>query len=130
MRTGDLGCIDQDGFLYIKGRIKRIYMTKGDDGVIYRIFPQRIEELFLTSEKVYLCGVIVKKDNSKLGIAVDFVELREGMNNVAGIKEELMDMAKRDLPEHMHPAEIRIIEHMPMPASGKIDYRKLEEKNR
>ena len=55
MRTGDLGYIDEEGFVYLTGRIKRTYMTKGSDGVIYRIFPQRMEELFQTDPDIKVC---------------------------------------------------------------------------
>ena len=52
MHTRNLGCLDPDGFVYFKGRIKRIYMTNGADGTLYKIFPLRAEELILLNEKV------------------------------------------------------------------------------
>ena len=40
IHTGDLGWVDQDGFVHFKGRMKRIYMTQGEDGTLYKVFPQ------------------------------------------------------------------------------------------
>ncbi len=57
IRTGDLGYVDEDGFVFLKGRIKRIFPTRGSDNNAYKIFPQRIEDLYSTVNWVKACGV-------------------------------------------------------------------------
>lgn len=56
LRTGDLGYMDEDGFVFFKGRIKRIYTVAGADKFIYKLFPQRIEELFISVDDVERIG--------------------------------------------------------------------------
>ena len=45
IHIGDLGYVEKDGFLYFAGRIKRIYITRGADGIVYKLFPDRIENV-------------------------------------------------------------------------------------
>ena len=47
VHTGDLGWVDQDGFVHFKGRMKRIYMTQGEDGTLYKVFPARTEMVLM-----------------------------------------------------------------------------------
>ena len=76
LHTGDLGSIDKDGFLYFKGRLKRIFMILGSDGFAYKLFPQRIEEYFESQKEVHTCGVIVQDDPIQLHIAHAFITLQ------------------------------------------------------
>ena len=122
LRTGDLGYIDNDGFIFITGRIKRIYITKASDNAIYKLFPQRIEELLESTENVIHCGVIVKNDNDRINVPIAFVEFNTQIS-----LNELWTISKIDLPEHMQPVDIIKLDKMPMTPSGKIDYRALEK---
>lgn len=126
--TGDLGHIDTDGFVFFDGRLKRIYLTKSDDGTVYKLFPARIEELLMKHNNVDFCGTIVVEDEARLNAPVAFVSLNESVNsNKSDIRNELMQMLKQELPDHFMPKNIVIIDRMPTTQSGKIDYRKLEE---
>ena len=127
LHTGDLGYIDEDGFVFLKGRIKRIYLTKGADGTVYKLFPQRIEDFFEKQDTVDRCGVTVKKDERKMFAPVVFVTFKYTI--VEETKEiiRLFDMLKQELPEHLWPSAIIPIDKMPMTPSGKIDYRVLGE---
>ena len=61
IHTGDLGYVDEDGFIFIKGRMKRIFTTFGSDGSMYKLFPQRIEEFISKMTEVLACGIVVKE---------------------------------------------------------------------
>ena len=129
LHTGDLGLIDKDGFIFIKGRIKRIFIAKGKDNMVNKLFPQRIEELFENQNYIDRCGVIVKPDNERLNIAIAFITAnkKETQCNISEIKSRLFDLSEHELPEHMRPSQIIIIDSMPYSTSGKIDYRALEK---
>lgn len=130
LHTGDLGYVDEDGFVFIKGRLKRIYLTttSKDDATPFKLFPDRIEELFEAQPFVHLCGVVARPDSNRLNVPVAFVEMKPEADLT---KEQainaLTDVAQKELPEHMQPISIHILDTMPMTASGKIDYRALEK---
>lgn len=128
IRTGDLGCVDEDGFVYIKGRIKRIYITRGKDGTAYKLFPQRIEENIESINEVEKCAVIVKEDRIKMHVAIAFVSIKDKITSPESLIEAIKEKLVADLPEHMQPENVYIVDQIPITPSGKVDYIKLEDK--
>lgn len=64
LHTGDLESVNQDGFLSFFGRIKKIYLTKGSDNSVYKLFPVQIENELEKIEDVLECGTIVMPDHA------------------------------------------------------------------
>lgn len=126
LRTGDLGYIDNDGFIFITGRNKRIFTVFGKDNNLYKLFPQRIEEYIESLNGVEKCAVIVLEDEKVAHIAIAYVEM-----SINSDSERLLDNIKKamekDLPEHLIPKEVYMIQNIPLTTSGKIDYRALED---
>lgn len=129
IHTGDLGMVDEDGFVHFKGRIKRIFITKGKDDVVYKLFPMAIEELFSDTDKVKLCGTIAVEDPERLNVAVSFVTMKDSSYSKEQLITELMECAREKLPEHSVPVKIVVLTEMPLTPSGKIDYKVLEKMN-
>lgn len=127
IHTGDLGMVDEDGFVHFKGRIKRIFITKGKDDIVYKLFPMAIEELFSNKDKVNLCGTIVVEDPKRLNVAVSFVTMTDNSYSKEQLVAELMECAREKLPEHSVPVKIVVLDEMPLTQSGKIDYKVLEK---
>ncbi len=127
LHTGDLGFVDSDGFVFIKGRIKRIYITRGKDGMAYKLFPQHIEEFFESDPTVRQCATIVKELETSVFAPIAFITLEDPVTK--GAKEEMLlrEKSLRGLSSHEQPLSIHILDTMPMTPSGKIDYRALEE---
>ena len=123
--TGDLGYVDEEGFVFLAGRIKRIYTALDSNNVACKIFPQRIEECLSKADIVDKCAAIVQPDETRRFIPIAFIQLKESGTNQ--VLQELYQTSKKQLPEHMQPRRIYILEKIPMTASGKIDYRALEE---
>ena len=131
IRTGDLGTVDEDGFVFITGRMKRVFVTRSSDNTILKLFPQRVEETLMNVEEVDECGVIVREDAKRIHVGIAFVLPKDTKKYKDASEKESLCMkltayAKDELPEHMQPSEIRIIDRMPITPSGKIDYRNLE----
>ncbi len=124
IKTGDLGYVDEDGFVFLKGRIKRIFVTKGKDNNPYKIFPQRIEDFIASMEETEFCGVIAREDPIRVNLPIAFIELKKGYDPSA--LKHITDEVRNGLPEHLQPEEIHIVNKMPITAGGKIDYRELE----
>lgn len=127
LHTGDLGYITEDGVIYVTGRIKRILMTKGNDGNITKIFPDRIEKVLFQHPAVELCCVIGVKDEIRINYPKAFVVLGDGYSGSESLTKEIQAFCKDKLPGYMIPDEIEYRAELPRTSRGKIDYRALEE---
>lgn len=126
MHTGDLGYINEDGVVFITGRIKKILLTKGKDGIPTKIFPDRIEKVVMTHPGVALCCVIGIPDEVRVNYARAYVILNEGYEDTRQMTAALLAHCKEDLPEYMIPEEIVYRHDFPRTPRGKVDYRALE----
>ncbi len=127
IHTGDLGYINNDGLLFVSGRIKRIIMTKGRDGIATKMFPDRIEKIISKHPSVDLCCVIGVPDKERINYAKAFVVLNDQSLDDENVTAEIVSICKKDLPEYMIPESIEYRTDLPRTDRGKIDYRALEE---
>ena len=127
IHSGDIGYLDEDGFLYIKGRIKRIIIKF--DG--HKVFPVSIEGVVNSHKAVATCAVIGIQDPDHVQgeVPLIVVELRHSLPpNVdkAAIRREILDICD-GMEERGKPADLVFIDEMLHTALGKYDYRKLTE---
>ena len=127
IHTGDLGKLDEKGRLHLTGRIKRIIMTKGKDGVITKLFPDRIEKVVNTHEAVLLSCVISVPDEVRVNYPKAFVELKPGFTGSAQLSEEIRKYCHNFLPDYMIPEEVDFVDELPRTSRGKVDFRALEK---
>lgn len=127
MHTGDLAYIDPDGFVFIIGRLKRIYLTQEENGSIVKIYPQYIENAIVKELPVENCGVVMRKDDKRINVPVAFITIRadSGMEE-SRLIECLLEKLQGSLPSYDVPDHIEILSDMPLTQSGKIDYKTLE----
>ncbi|QQE10249.1 AMP-binding protein [Planctomycetota bacterium] len=117
-RTGDIGRIDEDGFLFITGRKKEMIIIGGEN-----VFPREIEEVLNYVDSVHASAVIGKRDDMRGEVAIAFIELEEG----AEFDEaELRKHCRENLAQFKVPREIRLVDELPRNPTGKIMRRKLE----
>lgn len=121
LRTGDLGRIDADGYIYITGRAKDLIIRGG-----HNIDPAEIEEALLGHEAVAFAGAIGQPDAHSGEVPCAYVELVDG---ASVSEEELMEYAKAHVHERAaQPKHLEIVPELPKTAVGKIfkpDLRKL-----
>lgn len=127
LHTGDLGYITEDGIVYVTGRIKRIIMTKGDDGNVTKLFPDRIEKELSKHPAVGLCCVVGVDDEVRIHYPKAFVVLNDGYNGSDELTNDIRAFCKDKLPGYMIPDEIEYLSDLPRTPRGKIDYRALEK---
>ena len=127
LHTGDLGYITENGVLFITGRIKRIIMTKGKDGVVTKMFPDRIETAVLKHSAVGLCCVIGVADKERIHYAKAVVVLNDGYEANDNLTKEIISNCKEMLPEYMVPEVVEYRTDLPRTSRGKVDYRALEK---
>ena len=116
-RTGDMGQMDDDGFLYITGRIKEMLIISGEN-----VFPREIEEVLNKHASVHASAVIGMPDESRGELPLAFVELEEDAEFDA---KALRSFCRETLPPYKVPREIRCVKELPRNATGKIMRRKL-----
>lgn len=123
IHTGDLGMMDEEGFVYFRQRIKRMIITSG-----YNVYPSRIENILDAHELVHMSCVIGVPDPYKMQKVVAFVVLRP---EVRVSNEEatqiIMEYLKKHVAKYALPASIEFRESLPKTLVGKVAYRILEE---
>ena len=127
IHTGDLGFVDEDGFVHFVGRIKRIYLVQAADGTVYKLFPQRIEETITEYPEVDLCAVVVELDAQNIATAIACVKRTAESQNNNNFLTGLQQYCKEKLPVHLVPKQIIELDEIPLTQSGKIDYKTLEK---
>ena len=120
LHTGDLGYMDEDGFLFYKGRIKRMIITSG-----YNVYPSHIEEVIESHPAVLQCTVIGVPHPYKQQVPKAFVVLKDGNHGLL-IKQELKAYCKKKLAKYMMPYEIVIRKQLPKTKLGKVDVNTLQ----
>lgn len=127
LHTGDLGYMDENGVLYVTGRIKRILMTKGKDGNITKLFPDRVEKAINQHPAVALSCVIGIPDETRVHYPKAFIVLKDGVTGSKELNHEILQLCRDNLPDYMVPDEIEYRHDLPRTPRGKVDYRALEE---
>ena len=122
LHTGDLGIMDEDGFVYFRQRIKRMIITSG-----YNVYPSQIENVIDGHEKVLYSCVIGVKDPYKVQKVKAFVVLRPGVEPSDAVKDELMAWCKKQIAKYAMPYDIEFRSELPKTLVGKVAYRTLEE---
>ena len=124
--TGDVGYMDEDGFVYLDSRIKRMIIRH--DG--FKVFPSMIENVISRHPAVHQCSVVGCTDKDHVQGRLPFVYVvldPEADKKKRQIVRELRQLCKEALPEYVQPVSYKFISEMPMTPVGKVDYRKLEE---
>lgn len=120
LRTGDLGRLDEDNYLYIVDRLKDLIISKG-----INIYPREIEEVLLKFPQVEAAAVIgikeVKKEDEEV---LAFVEVKKGEKIEA---QALKKYLKEYLANYKIPKFIYFAEELPKNATGKVLKRLLKE---
>ena len=127
IHSGDIGYMDEDGFLYIIGRVKRM-ITRFDG---HKVFPVNIESMVSEREDVRNCCVIGVNDreHSQGQYPMVCVELAEGIDREA-VCRDIYENCQERLEERGRPVAVVAIDQIPLTGAGKNDYRALEKEYR
>lgn len=120
--TGDLGTMDEDGFIHFRGRAKRMIISSG-----YNIYPAQIENIFDAHEKVQMSCAIGVPDDYKMHRVKMFVMLKPGIQPCDAVRDELFAYARKHIAKYAMPKEIEFRAELPKTLVGKVAYRVLEE---
>ena len=120
--TGDLGVMDEEGFIFFKGRAKRMIISSG-----YNVYPAQIENILDAHDKVQMSCVIGVPDSYKMQKVKAFVKLAAGVPANDATKAELLDYCRKHIAKYAIPYDIEFREDLPKTLVGKVAYRVLEE---
>ena len=124
LHTGDIGSMDKDGFFSYKQRLKRMIVTSG-----YNVYPSQIEEVLEQHEAVLDATVIGVPHPYKVEVGKAYIALNKGYTANKKLKDELMELCKKNLAHYAIPKEWEFRKSLPKTIVGKVDFRKLQEEN-
>jgi 4-coumarate--CoA ligase len=119
LKTGDIGCFDEDGYLYIRDRVKELIKVKG-----FQVPPAEVEAALMTHEGVAEAAVIGVPDDEAGEIPMAFVVPADGS---ALTLEDLQEHLSGRLASYTQILRLQLVESIPTAASGKILRRVLRE---
>lgn len=112
-KTGDIGKVDADGYLYITGRKKEMIIIAGEKAV-----PREIEDVLMRHPAVAEAAVIGRKDPSRGEVVAAFVQLKEGQNTT---EAELRDFCRQQgLVAWKCPRQVTMVADLPRSPTGKV----------
>jgi len=120
--TGDLGTMDDQGFVYFKGRAKRLIVTSG-----YNVYPAQIENILDAHELVQMSCVIGIPDSLKMQKVKAFVKLVPEAEASDETRQILLAHCRKHVAKYAMPCDIVFKDDMPKTLVGKVAYRVLEE---
>jgi len=120
--TGDLGTMDEEGFVFFRGRAKRMIISSG-----YNVYPAQIENLLDANELVQMSCVIGVPDAYKMQKVKAFVKLNPGVPANDETKRAILDYCARHVAKYAMPYDVEFRDELPKTLVGKVAYRVLEE---
>ncbi len=115
--TGDIGYLDDEGYLFIVDRKKDLIIRGG-----FNVYPRDVEDALVEHPDVQMAGVVGKPDPVNGEEVVAFVALRPDAEVTS---DELIDWARRRIGGYKYPRELHVLENLPLTAVGKIDRKSL-----
>jgi long-chain acyl-CoA synthetase len=117
--TGDIGYLDEDGFLFVTDRKKDVVFVRG-----YNVFPREIEEIIYRHPAVQGAGVVGVPDPRTGEKVVAFVVLRQGSPTTPA---DLASHCGAALIDYKCPADFRIVDELPVTPANKLDRIRLRQ---
>ena len=121
LHTGDLGYMDEDGFIFYKGRSKRMIITSG-----YNVYPSHVEDIIESHPDVLQCTVVGIPHPYKQEVCKAFIVLKSGRQNLF-VKASVKEYCKKNLAKYMVPQEYVFRKQLPKTKLGKVDFKTLQE---
>jgi long-chain acyl-CoA synthetase len=121
LHTGDLGMMDEDGFVYFRQRLKRMIVSSG-----YSIYPSQLENIIDAHPQVSMSCVVGVPDDYRVQKVKAFVVLKNGAVAGDALREDLMQYCRKHIAKYALPYDIEFRDSLPQTKVGKIAYTILE----
>ena len=125
LHTGDIGCMDSEGYIYFKQRLKRMIVSSG-----YNIYPSQIEKIIASHKSVLSCTVIGVSHPYKGQVAKAYIVLNDGYKPTHELKEEIKAYCEENIAKYALPYEYEYRDSLPKTLIGKVSYKALDDENK
>ena len=120
--TGDIGYMDDDGYVYYVRRLKRLIITNG-----FNVYPGQIENVIDAFPDVSYSCVVGIKDPKRMQRVKAYIVLRDGIKADDDCRKRIVDYLQNHIARYALPREIEFRDELPKTLVGKVAYRILEE---
>ena len=121
IKTGDIGKMDEDGFLYLIGRMKRSFKINA-----INVYPEEVEKLILQLDYIDEVCVVPYQQNHKTLLRA-FITLKDASLDIGKVKQDIFNLCNEELIKYSIPSDIKVLDIMPRTNIGKIDFKLLSE---
>ena len=121
LHTGDLGYIDNEGYIHLEGRARRVIVRLG-----FKISAYTIEDNISENDFVKECVAVSVKDENEEHVPMCYVILKDNSMDKNLAIQKILDRCKYTLKEYEIPKYVRVVDNLPYTQNGKYDFRTLE----
>lgn len=126
IHTGDMGTMDEDGHLFVKGRIKRMIVRNGN-----KIFPSEVENIIKTIPEIDMCTIVQMDNEEERHVPVAHIVVKD---EYKGMEEEFVKIAnekiEKEMPEFNVPYLYVFRDEIPLTNIQKVDFKNLEKESK
>lgn len=122
LHTGDLGFVDEDGFITLNGRARRVIVRQG-----FKISAYTIEDKITEHPMVKECVAVEVKDAVEEHVPMVYIILKDDITDKENAQKSIYDKCLNELKEYEIPKYFQIVEELPYTQNGKYDFRLLEK---
>jgi acyl-CoA synthetase (AMP-forming)/AMP-acid ligase II len=120
LRTGDLACVDEEGYVFMRDRLKRMINASG-----FKVWPAEVEALLHNHPAIHEACVIAAPDDRRGETVKAVVALKAG---AAARGDEIAAWCRETMAAYKAPRVVQIVDSLPRSATGKIAWRELQER--
>ncbi len=121
LRTGDIGTMDKDGYLYFEGRIKRMVKVSG-----FPVYPAVIEQTIESMEGVARCCCVAVPDDYKMNIIKAIIQPEEMPAEPRELVSDILWECRKKFSVYARPRIVEVMEKLPTTKVGKVDWKALQ----
>ncbi len=123
LRTGDVGKMDEEGYLYFEGRIKRIVKVSG-----FPVYPASIEQTIESMAGVARCCCVAVPDDYKMNVIKAIVQPEQMPQNPQEFIAKLLAECRENLSVYARPRVVELMQQLPTTKVGKVDWKALQKR--
>lgn len=123
IHTGDIGFIDEDGFIWLGGRVRRVIIRNA-----FKISAYTIEDKICEHLAVKECVAVEVEDDKERHVPMAYIVLQEEYKDkIDSVKDSIYEKCHNELKEYEIPKYFRFVDSLPYTSNGKYDFRFLEK---